>query len=65
MRSWGWQIDEKDCETHDGLEEALQALDAKVSDVRGQYLDTLANWSGRVDRPVDVTEASADDDASR
>ena len=36
-------------------------LDEQVAEVRGQYLDTLANWSGRSERPVDVTEAGADD----
>ncbi len=28
MRSWGWQVDDKDCETHAAVEEALNALDA-------------------------------------
>ena len=28
MRSWGWQVDDKDCETHAALEDALRALDA-------------------------------------
>jgi HAD superfamily hydrolase (TIGR01490 family) len=36
-------------------------LNQKVEEVRGQYLDALANWTGRTSRPVDVTEASADD----
>jgi DNA-binding transcriptional MerR regulator len=28
MRAWGWRVDEKDCDTHAVLEEALQGLDA-------------------------------------
>jgi DNA-binding transcriptional MerR regulator len=28
MRAWGWRVDEKDCDTHAALEEALQGLDA-------------------------------------
>ncbi|MFD2093882.1 wax ester/triacylglycerol synthase family O-acyltransferase [Blastococcus deserti] len=39
----------------------IKDLDAKVAEVRAQYLDTLANWSGRSARPVDVTEAGAAD----
>jgi DNA-binding transcriptional MerR regulator len=27
MRLWGWRVDEKDCNTHAALEEALQGLD--------------------------------------
>jgi HAD superfamily hydrolase (TIGR01490 family) len=42
----------------------IKDLNEKVAEVRGQYLDTLANWSGRSDRPVDVTEAGADDGAA-
>ena len=37
-------------------------LDEKVAEIRGQYLATLANWSGRTERPVDVTEAGAGDE---
>jgi HAD superfamily hydrolase (TIGR01490 family) len=33
-------------------------LDDKVAEVRGAYLDTLANWSGKARRPT-VTEAGA------
>ena len=28
MRSWGWQVDDKDCDTHAALAEALHALEA-------------------------------------
>ncbi|UOY01662.1 HAD-IB family hydrolase [Blastococcus sp. PRF04-17] len=42
----------------------LKDLNGKVEEVRGQYLDALANWSGRTAGPVDVTEASADDGAA-
>ena len=40
-------------------------LDEKVAEVRGQYLETLSNWSGRSARPVDVTEASAENTSER
>jgi HAD superfamily hydrolase (TIGR01490 family) len=42
----------------------LKDLNMKVEEVRGQYLDTLANWSGRSTKPVEVTEAGADDEAA-
>ena len=42
----------------------VEDLDDKVAEVREQYLETLANWSGRSERPVDVTEAGADDGAA-
>ena len=38
----------------------VEELDERVAEVRGQYLETLANWSG-LDRPVVATEASDDD----
>ena len=28
MRAWGWPVDDKDCETHAALADALHALDA-------------------------------------
>jgi DNA-binding transcriptional MerR regulator len=28
MRQWGWEVEEKDCPTHDALAEALSAIDA-------------------------------------
>jgi DNA-binding transcriptional MerR regulator len=33
MRAWGWRVDDKDCETHAALEDALQALDAAGFDL--------------------------------
>ena len=38
----------------------VEEIDERVAEVRGQYLETLANWSGH-DRPVVATEASDDD----
>lgn len=41
---------------------AVGDLDERVAEVRSQYLETLAHWSGRSsEHPVDVTEASAAD----
>ncbi|MGY1805199.1 wax ester/triacylglycerol synthase family O-acyltransferase [Blastococcus sp. SYSU D00922] len=42
----------------------VEELDDRVAEVREQYLATLANWSGRSERPVEVTEAGADDGAA-
>jgi HAD superfamily hydrolase (TIGR01490 family) len=37
-----------------------EELDERVAEVRGQYLETLANWSGRGEHPVVATEPTAD-----
>jgi HAD superfamily hydrolase (TIGR01490 family) len=42
----GWTVDE---------------LDDRVAEIREQYAETLANWSGRERHPVLATEHSADD----
>jgi HAD superfamily hydrolase (TIGR01490 family) len=36
-----------------------EELDERVAEVRGRYVETLAHWSGRRERPVVVTEAAA------
>lgn len=42
----------------------IEDLNQQVDEVRGQFLDTLADWSGRARHPVEVTEASPDDDGA-
>jgi HAD superfamily hydrolase (TIGR01490 family) len=39
----------------------VEGLDERIAEVRGRYLETLANWSGRTERVVVATEATADD----
>lgn len=42
MKSWGWQVDDKDCTTHDELAAALDGLDAAEFAMPDDLLDLFA-----------------------
>lgn len=43
MRGWGWQVEEKDCDSHAALETALAGLDAAGFDLPAGFLDLYAD----------------------
>jgi DNA-binding transcriptional MerR regulator len=43
MRRWGWQIEEKDCQTHAALDDALRALDQAGFELPEGALDFYLN----------------------
>jgi DNA-binding transcriptional MerR regulator len=48
MRRWGWRVDDKDCSTHDALQEALDALDAAEFGLPEETIDLYVNHLSQI-----------------